>query len=69
MDDPVFGGDVRVEGVVVDDGLAEVEDGGFGDIAIYVVVVGSVEMYGVVEGIRSRAHVGVKNEEEECEKR
>ena len=47
--------------MVVEDRFAKVEDGGFGDAAIWVVVVG-VDMLNIVRGIGGRAHVDEKAE-------
>ena len=60
MDDVVFGGELGVECVVVEDWVAEVEDGGFSDDAVGGVNVGKVEVFVVVRGISSGAHIGKK---------
>ena len=44
IDDGIFGGELGVQGVVVDDGITEVEDGGFRDDAVGVIGVVSGEV-------------------------
>ena len=56
----VFGGKLGVECVVIEDWVAEVEDGGFSDDAVGVVTVGRVDVVVVVRGISSGAHIGQK---------
>lgn len=60
IDDGIFGGELGVQGVVVDDGITEMEDGGFnGDAVgvIGVVVSRGVGVFKVGGGcISGRAH-------------
>lgn len=46
--------------MVVEDGIAEVEDGGFSDDAVGVVIAGRADVVVVVRGISSGAHIGPK---------
>ena len=60
MDDVVFGGKLGVECVLVEDWVAEVEDGGFSNDAVGVVTVGRADVVDIVRGISSGAHIGQK---------
>ena len=58
IDDGIFGGKLGVQGVVVDDGITEMEDGGFSDHAVGVIGVVSkgVGVFEVGRCISGGAH-------------
>lgn len=61
----VFGGELGVQGVIVEDWIAEVEDGGFGGgDAVDVVGGGGGDVFDVVKGVGGGTHVGSWGREE-----
>ena len=56
VDDCVFGGELGVQGAVVEDGIAEMEDGGFSDDAIGLVVVEGIGGFDVGGAVSGGAH-------------
>ena len=61
VDDCVFGVKLGVQLVVVEDGIAEVEDGGFSDDAIGLVVVEGISGFDVGGAVSGGAHGLVKD--------
>ncbi len=58
VDDFIFGGELGVEGVVVEDWITQVEDGGLGGNAVGEGVLRGVGVFDVRGAICGRAHIG-----------